>query len=211
MNTRALIIGLLLLLPAGAVSAAESAPETPVSLELRDVDARSALETLFRSADKQFVLESGVTGRIGSVSFKDTPFELALRQLTRSAGLTYRIADGVYTVTVKQQSVSGEVPRATSDVPPDVLPVVAADTIVEKIKLTHMSAAEILSALGQAQTAAVAAFPTIGGTAQQQFGVPRAGGVNYTNQQHGRMRSYSPATPAVPMAGSFVSSDGRTW
>jgi hypothetical protein len=195
MNVKVFVIVVLLLFVAvgTAPAAPDSRSESTVNLELRDVDARSALEVLFRAGGKQYTLESGVFGSIGSVSFKDTPFETALRQLCRSAGLVYRLTDDIYTVTVRP------LPQALPpSSPPPGLPVIPApadDVVYEKIRLTYSSAAEILSSLGQGQDyGGVTAFAAIPGSAQQQFGQPTMG--IPTTGQYGRGVQVPQAVPS---------------
>lgn len=210
MNTKMFLAVVLLLAAAVAAAAApEPAAEPGITLELRDADARSALEALFRAGDKQFVLESGVSGSVGSVSFKDTPFESALRQLTRSAGLTYRIVDGCYTVGVKQKPQIETAPTPAPYVLQD-LPVVAEDTIVEKVRLFHTSAYDIITTLQQGQAAGgVTAWSNVGGGMQQPFGqsqgVPMGGPMGAPSQ------SYRTTGVASPSVGSYGIPGGRQW
>lgn len=204
MNSRLIACIVLLLVLAGAAWAADVAkPDSVVSLELRDADARTALEVLFRSGGKQFALDAGVSGSVGSVSFKDTPFDTALRQLTRSAGLTYRITDDVYIVTAKPKPVESPVGGPAVNMPQE-LPVVADEIVCEKIKLIHMSAAEILQALQGQISSGIASWQSGPAGVQQISGRPTGPVPSYSPVQQ-----YRP-TMGVPTAGSFQAGS-RTW
>lgn len=75
-----------------------------VTLELKDVDVTTAIESLFKGSGKNFIIEPGVFGRIPTLSIKDVEFEQALKLITRTAGLTFRIDTGTYMVGLKPVS-----------------------------------------------------------------------------------------------------------
>jgi len=72
-----------------------------VTLELKDVDVTTAIESLFKGSGKNYVIEQGVYGRIPTLSIKDVEFDQALRLITRSNGLTFRIDQGTYMISPK--------------------------------------------------------------------------------------------------------------
>ena len=85
-----------------------------VTLELKDVDVTTAIESLFKGSGKNYIIEPGVYGRIPTLSIKDVEFDQALRLITRTVGLTYRIDQGTYMITAKPQvSAMGNNPLGT--------------------------------------------------------------------------------------------------
>jgi len=83
----------------GPVAAQAQATNGNVNLELKDTEVKSAVEVLFRNTGKNFSIDSNVTGTIGALSIKDVPFDAALKSLTKSAGLVYRVDGGVYIIS----------------------------------------------------------------------------------------------------------------
>lgn len=146
-----LVVVLSICLPlfAGAVAAAADEPgaaeaQETVTLDLKDVDIRVAIEALFRNTGRNFAIDQNVSGTIPVLSFKDVPFETALRQLTRSAGLVFRVDGDIYIISRKPEST--EIPYTT----PEPLPVVqqeptTSELRVEKITLNYSSPSEILA------------------------------------------------------------------
>ena len=139
--------------PAAAGTARSTNGQPAVNLDLKDVDVRAAIETLFRNTGKNFSIDGNVTGTVPAVSFKDVPFDTALRNLTKTVGLVYRV-DGsggadVYIVSKKPEQ------SPTLTPPPFVPPPVdyvdqptQKEVLIEKIPLFHTSASEMLAMLG---------------------------------------------------------------
>ena len=88
-----------------AVTNCSKARAEGVTLELKDVDVATAIESLFKGSGKNFVIEQGVYGRIPTLSIKDVEFDAALRIITKTAGLVYRIDQGTYMIGVKPPAV----------------------------------------------------------------------------------------------------------
>jgi hypothetical protein len=146
---------------APARSATASSPN--VNLEMKDVDIRSAVEALFRNAGKNYTIDQDVTGTVSSLSIKDVPFDAALKNLTKSVGLIFRVDNNgeIYHIS-KRPEVSGRdgIGGSPMPAPPIEPPVEADDTIIEKIPLNYTSATEILAMLGS------------GGTTARDYGYP---------------------------------------
>ncbi len=76
-----------------------SAPAPKVTMNLRDVEMRQALENLFGQARAQYPIDPSVTGYV-SLSMKDQPLTDALQTLLRASAtpLTYTVENGMYLV-----------------------------------------------------------------------------------------------------------------
>ena len=92
-----------------------------VSLEISNQTLLDALKLLFKSVGANFVLEPGVQRGAANVkvdlSITNQPFLQALENVLavgtqKGAGLTYRLENGVYTITTKD-GAGGAVPAAT--------------------------------------------------------------------------------------------------
>jgi hypothetical protein len=76
-----------------------------VTLNLQNADIRSALTLLFNTVGANFSIASDVRGFV-TVSLNDVPFQAALESILRASTmmpLTYRIENGVYTISPKQE------------------------------------------------------------------------------------------------------------
>jgi type II secretory pathway component GspD/PulD (secretin) len=99
--------------------AASPAPEAPaqppggrVSLDLRDLPLRQAVDKLFQGTGQQFAVEPAVPNYPITVRFHDVPFEAALRTLLRLApGVTYRKEDDTYVIGMR--TPQAETPAAS--------------------------------------------------------------------------------------------------
>ncbi|MCL5104849.1 MAG: hypothetical protein M1133_12150, partial [Armatimonadetes bacterium] len=69
--------------PAMAAEAGSTKAKETVNLELQDVSVRSALQALFKNSGKNYSMDSNVSGTIASISFKDVPFDSALKSLMK--------------------------------------------------------------------------------------------------------------------------------
>lgn len=135
-----------------ALAQAVADDEQKVTIELKDVDVRSAIEALFRGRGKNFAVDNNVSGTIPALSFRDVPFDTALKQLTRSAGLAYRMDSdsGIYIISKRPETPANTGAPVT---PPPVAeylePTTERETKIEKIPLNYTSATEMLTLLGQ--------------------------------------------------------------
>lgn len=148
---------LAMLVSVAPVHAADAADL--VNLDLKDVDVRAAIEAMFKNTGKNFAIDPNVIGTVPAVSFKDVPFETALRNLTRSAGLVFRV-DGdssIYIISKRPENASGAAGSggavsgaglvAGVNLPAVDTPI-ESETIIEKVPLNYTSASEILAMLG---------------------------------------------------------------
>src|SRR5229473_6892034 len=103
---------------APAATAAASQP-APITLTLRDVPLRTALETLFSGSGLQHAVEGAVPNYPIILDIRDVPFSTALRTLLRLAPqVTYRKEGDIYIVGMRPAQV--EQPTANQDItPPD--------------------------------------------------------------------------------------------
>ena len=89
---------------------AASNGQAPVNLDLRDVDVRAAIEALFKNTGKNYSIDANVSGTVPAVSFKDVAFDTALRNLTKTAGIVYRVdassGSEIYLVKKREEVVS---------------------------------------------------------------------------------------------------------
>ncbi len=140
---------------AAAVSCIAAPETTPaanandsVNLELKDVEVKSAIEALFRNTGKNFSIDQNVQGHIPALSIKNVPFDMALRSITKSAGLVYRVDGGIYIISKKPEA-NATAAISTPVVDAGVLdtPTTEPEIRIEKISLNNVSASEILSVL----------------------------------------------------------------
>ena len=103
---------------APAATAAASQP-APITLTLRDVPLRTALETLFSGSGLQHAVEGAVPNYPLTLDIHDVPFTTALRTLLRlTPGVTYRKEGDIYVIGVRQPPA--EQPATREEVqPPD--------------------------------------------------------------------------------------------
>jgi hypothetical protein len=117
------------LLPVAAAPAptgtAARAMDAPVTLSLRDVPLRSALETLFTGTGLQHAIEPAVPNYPITLDVRDLPFGTALRTLMRLApGVTYRKEGDIYIIGMRE-------PQIDQTAAPDIQPLDAANAPAE--------------------------------------------------------------------------------
>ena len=115
-----------------ACNAAYATDDKLVSLELKDIDVKSAIESLFRNTGKNFAIEPDVVGTIPSMSIKDVRFDIALKSLTKTANLVYRIDNDIYLISKRpvlapQTAVENAAVDIVND---DVTEAIAIDVIL---------------------------------------------------------------------------------
>jgi len=131
-----------------AIALAAAEDNSPVSLDLKDADVKSAIESLFRGRNRNYSITQDVTGVIPSLSITGVPFDQALKSLLKSAGLVYRVENSVYIISKK--------PEVSATALVDTSAVAATDTsavdttttvesIIDKIPLSNTGASQILS------------------------------------------------------------------
>jgi hypothetical protein len=120
-----------------------------VSLDLRDVPIRDALDALFNGRDVGYVLDNSVaqTPVTVNATIRDQPFDVALSTILRAAGLRATRQQGIYTIALRQQDTTqAAAPQPTT---PDIT---ATDTTTQpstiaKIPLFHVDP-DIVQVLG---------------------------------------------------------------
>lgn len=149
------LIPVLMALTAGTTLLAANGATTSggtdtITLELKDVDVRSAIEALFKNSGKNFYIDQNVQGTVSALSFKDVPLDTALKNLTKSTGLVYRVDGGVYVIS-KRPDVTATMQNAYGSAPaPEVAYVdqpTTSEMQIEKIPLNYTSASEILAVM----------------------------------------------------------------
>ncbi|MHB9036087.1 MAG: secretin and TonB N-terminal domain-containing protein [Armatimonadota bacterium] len=135
-------------LPAAEMTSLAKSSET-ISLDLKDVDVRSAIEAVFRNTGKNFALDPNVAGTIPSVSFRDVPFETALKSLTKTAGLVFRMDQNIYLISKKPEVASAPESVGPPSGSPEVeSPTSSPDVVIDKVPLNYSSPSEILAVMG---------------------------------------------------------------
>ena len=154
MLTKGIAIILMSLILGGlacAVSFAAVDDNSPVTLDLKDVEVKSAIDALFRGRPgKNFSISQDVSGIIPSLSISNVPFDSALKSLLKTAGLVYRIENSVYMISKKPDAN----PYAATADPGLVASTPGADaaidttttveSIIDKVPLNNMGATEML-------------------------------------------------------------------
>jgi hypothetical protein len=118
-----------------------------VTLELKDLDVRSAIQALFRNSGKNFAIDPNASGRIPALSFKDVPFDKALSSLLKSVGLIHRYDGNIYIISKKIESTPPPEVAYTPGTLPEVEQPVAEEVVIDKVPLNYSSATEILAAM----------------------------------------------------------------
>ncbi|MCE5313521.1 MAG: hypothetical protein ABFD49_01955 [Armatimonadota bacterium] len=118
-----------------------------ISLDLKNIDVKSAIEAMFRNAGKNFSMDQNVEGIIPLVSFTDVPFDTALKSLTKSAGLVFRIDHDIYLISKKPEvDKAASVYTSSPPPPPEVeAPKSSSDVVIDKVPLNYSSPSEILA------------------------------------------------------------------
>jgi hypothetical protein len=101
-----------------AAPAAASQP-APITLSLRDLPLRTALEALFNGTGLQHAVEPAVPNYPITLDIRDVPFSTALRTLLRlSPGVTYRKERDIYVIGMRQPP-AGQPTAQEAVQPPD--------------------------------------------------------------------------------------------
>lgn len=124
---RTIKLVLLIALITAAVSLQAQTDQSPaasknaalVSIELKDLPVKDAIDALFQGTGRSYFILPGVTGRVVDLKLKGITFDEALKALTDAAGLAYTVEDGVYTVgpvakiaVIAPETVTGSGPGA---------------------------------------------------------------------------------------------------
>ncbi len=121
---------------------------SPVSLDLKDADVKSAIESLFRGRNRNYSIAQDVSGVIPSCSITGLPFDQALKSLLKSAGLVYRVENSVYIISKKPDVSAAALVDTSAVAPVDTAAVdttTTVESIIDKIPLSNTGASEILA------------------------------------------------------------------
>lgn len=152
MSVRYIAILIAMTLVAGfgcsvAVMAADD--DTPVTLELKDADVRSAIESLFRGRSRNYSISQDVSGIIPSLSISGVSFDNALKSLLKSAGLVYRVENSVYMINKKPDTSATSMLDAAAATAADTTALdettTVEESIIDKIPLNNTGASQILA------------------------------------------------------------------
>ncbi|MCE5322956.1 hypothetical protein LLG46_06540 [bacterium] len=91
--------------------------QTPITIDLKDVSTRKALDALFSGTGINYAVDSIVDGYIQSFSIRDMRLRTALDALIKTAGLTYREDNGVVIITVDPARLGKSVSVDFKDTP----------------------------------------------------------------------------------------------
>lgn len=179
----ALMLGLALDARAQQPPATGAAPppvtaDTKITLDLRDVPFRTALEALFEKTGLQYAVEPQVPNPPVRLTIRDIDFTTALRTVTRLGGATYRKEGPIYVVGLRQapppQPVAEELtPAAPVETPKQV--------IWEKIPILFNSHAVLGLAFGALALPTELPPANGSGSGSAGFGNGRLGNLNGLN------------------------------
>jgi hypothetical protein len=132
--------------------AAARAPERQagreVTLSLRDVPLRAALQMLFEGSGRQHAVEPAVPNVPITLDIRAVPFDTALRMLTRLAGVTFS-KDGEIFIVRQRQPAPELLAQNPYDPPAPVEPAAAAGGATwEKIPLNYIHPVVLAAVLG---------------------------------------------------------------
>ena len=119
-----------------------------VTIDLKDVDVKTAIEALFNGTGIGHTIDPQVTGVIPVFSVKDTAFDVALKILVKTAGLVYRVDNGVYMISKKPDT--SDIARPADTTPVDTAQVdttTTAESIIDKVRLSYTGATDLLNIL----------------------------------------------------------------
>ena len=150
MLTRCIAVLVVTLLVTGLACAVVMAAEdnSPVTLDLKDADVKSAIESLFRGRNRNYSISQDVAGAIPSLSITGVPFDQALKSLLKSAGLVYRVENNVYMINKKPETSASATMDPSAMVAVDSSAVdttTTVESIIDKIPLSNTGASEILA------------------------------------------------------------------
>ncbi len=174
--TAALLGGVTVLAAAPRMVRAQ-APATPpnVTLNMRDVPLRTALEQIFQAAKVDYSIAPDVTGSV-NLKVTDVPFESALKLMLRSANppATYSREGGLYLVKLRAAPVTDPVPALMPE------PEAARSAIMyDRIELTYADPVDLAKLLNITMIPIFTRFglnvPGSTGIIKRGAGVPGAG------------------------------------
>ncbi|NLN75610.1 MAG: hypothetical protein GX139_04825 [Armatimonadetes bacterium] len=170
------------------VALAADEDDTPVTLELKDADVRSAIESLFRGRNRNFSVSQDVSGTIPSLSITGVSFDNALKSLLKSAGLVYRVENGVYMINKKPDvSATAALDAAAltaTEAASTVDETTTVESIIDKVPLNHTGASQILAIMQGSNSSSGSNYGGYGGMGGMMGGMGMMGG-NYGGGSYG--------------------------
>lgn len=146
-----LVVALILSGLACAVAFAAVDENTPVTLDLKDVEVKAAIDALFRGRPgKNFSISQDVSGIIPSLSISNVPFDAALKSLLKTAGLVYRIENNVYMISKKPDAnpyaaATDPSAAAVTGAEAAIDDTTTVESVIDKVPLSNMGASQMLS------------------------------------------------------------------
>lgn len=121
------------------VQAAENGTTKRINLEVRDVPLTQVIEQLFAGTGLSYTIDPSLQNRKISAVLKNVSFDVALREITRAAGIEYQVdtANGVYTF----------LPTPYTYIPGMLAPSATKDTNVKRIELHYIDPREAIAAI----------------------------------------------------------------
>ncbi|MGQ9454235.1 MAG: hypothetical protein ACUVRS_08665 [Armatimonadota bacterium] len=136
---KAVLFLLILTALAQTGQAAENGTTKRINLEVRDVPLTQVIEQLFAGTGLSYTIEPGLQNRKISAVLKNVSFDVALREITRAAGIEYQVdtANGVYTF----------LPTPYTYITGMLAPPAIKDTNVKRIELHYIDPREVIAAI----------------------------------------------------------------
>lgn len=141
------LLSALVLLPLGGVLAQAGdtgRDDQTISLSLKSARVSDALEALFKHRPdlKYSFRDSDLDSDLLTISLPDVTFDVALRNVLKSANLTYRVESGIYVITRRVEQT--ETKPETTTTPEETRPTIRE----EKLTLRHLDSAAVAMMLG---------------------------------------------------------------
>ncbi len=141
------LLSALVLLPLGSVLAQAGdtgRDDQTISLSLKSARVSDALEALFKHRPdlKYSFRDSDLDSDLLTISLPDVTFDVALRNVLKSANLTYRVESGIYVITRRVEQT--ETKPETTTTPEETRPTIRE----EKLTLRHLDSAAVAMMLG---------------------------------------------------------------
>ena len=137
---------LLLFLCVGSINAQT---EQSITINLKNIDIRSAIDAVFRNSDKNYAVAADVQGNIGTISLNNVPFDIALRNILNSFNLVYHITDEIY--QIRKKSPIKSIETISIPIEQNTLTIETTsekDIIIDTINLNYSTPSEILALMG---------------------------------------------------------------
>jgi hypothetical protein len=135
---RSLLLWLLTLIPAVALTQTEDGPDIFMPMEFVNQDVHDVLGTMFEKVHIPYVLGAGVKGRL-SLRFPAMRILFAIEEVLDACDLTYTVRDGVYRVMVRPHKLGASI--AHCEAPPKAA---IGDTLMPKLRVRSKEIGSVL-------------------------------------------------------------------